>query len=196
MQHGCSRRCLFRKSQAGYLTECSGSSLKRQLVDGEPQATTPTNRTHGSLQGELTRLLGNHLLAQSSPCTVVVEPGVALRLQVGRVMRVPDLAVSCMAYDVEQSSLADPLLIVEILSPSNQRDTWASIWAYTSVPSVCDILVLYSAMVCADVLRRRPNGIWPSTPDRITGGDLVLGCIGFVTPLMDLYRTTRLRRAA
>ena len=101
-----------------------------------------------------------------------------------------------MAYDVEQSSLADPVLIVEILSPSNQRDTWASVWAYTSVPSVCDILVLYSAMVCADVLRRHPGGIWPSKPDRVTGGDLVLGCIGCVTPLMDLYRTTRLRRAA
>ena len=165
-------------------------------MDGEPFAMTPTNRTHGSLQGELARLLGNHLLAQSSPCTVVVEPGVVPPIQAGHARRVPDLAVACMAYDVEQSSLVDPLLIVEILSPSNQRDTWASVWAYTSVPSVCDILVLYSAMVCADVLRRHPDGIWPSTPDRVTGGDLVLGCIGFVRPLMDLYRTTRLRRVA
>ncbi len=157
---------------------------------------TPTNRTHGSLQGELARLLGNHLLAQSSPCTVVVEPGVAPHIQDRQSMRVPDLAVSCMAYDVEQSSLADPLLIVEILSPSNQRDTWASVWAYTSLPSVRDILVLYSAMVCADVLRRHPDGIWPSTPDRVTRGNLVLGCIGFAAPLMDVYRTTRLRPAA
>ena len=34
-----------------------------QLVDGEPVAMGPASRTHGSLQGELGRLIGNHLEA-------------------------------------------------------------------------------------------------------------------------------------
>ncbi len=38
-----------------------------QLVDGEPVAMAPASRTHGSLQHELGRLIGNHLVDTGSP---------------------------------------------------------------------------------------------------------------------------------
>jgi Uma2 family endonuclease len=47
-----------------------------QLIDGEPVAMAPGNDTHASLQAEIARLLGNHLLEQRSPCRVVTEPGI------------------------------------------------------------------------------------------------------------------------
>ena len=47
-----------------------------QLVDGEPQAMAPPNRTHGTLQGELGSIIRNHLRDKDSPCTLVVTPGV------------------------------------------------------------------------------------------------------------------------
>ena len=45
-----------------------------QLVDGEPQAMAPPNRTHGAIQGELIRLIGNHLMERGSPCSVIGTP--------------------------------------------------------------------------------------------------------------------------
>ena len=44
-----------------------------QLVDGEPQAMAPASRTHGIIQAELVRLIGNHLDDRGSPCMVVDE---------------------------------------------------------------------------------------------------------------------------
>ena len=165
-----------------------------QLVDGEPQAMAPPNRTHGTLQGELGRLIGNHLLDSASSCTLVVTPGVVPFVQAAHNMRVPDLAVTCSQYDAEETGLTDPVLIVEILSPSNQAETWANVWAYTTIPSVREILVLSALRVGATLMRRGPDGTWPREPETVAEGDLVLGSIEFRTPLAALYRGTRLRR--
>ncbi len=109
-------------------------------------------------------------------------------------MRVPDLAVTCTEYEIEEAALSNPVLIVEILSPSNQAETWANVWTYTTIPSVQEILVLFNIKIGADLLRRRKDGSWPQEPERIIDGDLILESIGFRTPLADVYRTTRLRR--
>jgi len=171
-----------------------GDGQAWQLVDGEPQAMSPAKRTHGALQGELSRLVQNHLVEQGGPCSVVVAPGVVPHVQASFNMRVPDLAVTCTEYEVEETALSNPVLIVEILSPSNQAETWSNVWTYTTIPSVQEILVLFSIKIGADLLRRRKDGSWPQEPERVTDGDLVLESIGFRTPLVDVYRTTRLHR--
>ena len=166
-----------------------------QLVDGEPQAMAPPNRTHGTLQGELGSIIRNHLQDKDSPCTLVVTPGVVPFVQAAHNMRVPDLAVTCSDYDEEETGLTDPVLIVEILSPSNQTETWANMWAYTTIPSVREILVLRTTTVGADLLRRGLDGTWPREPEIVRKGDLLLDSIGLRTPLARLYRSPRLRRS-
>ena len=109
-------------------------------------------------------------------------------------MRVPDLAVRCTEPEIEEATVENPVLIIEILSPSNQAETWANVWTYITIPSVREILVLSSLGVAADILRRRADGTWPEEPEEITQGDLILESIGFRVPLADIYRTTRLRR--
>ena len=99
-----------------------------QLVDGQPQAMAPANRTHGAIQNELGSLLRNHLLERGSPCSVVMTPGIIPRVNAGQNVRVPDLAVICSRYESEERILEDPVLLVEILSPSNQAETWANVW--------------------------------------------------------------------
>src|SRR5208337_616634 len=163
-----------------------------QLVDGEPQAMAPANRTHGAIQAELCSLIRNHLEERSSPCSVVTTPGVIPRVQSETNVRIPDLAVTCSGYDEEESSLTDPVLLIEILSPSNQAETWANVWTYKTMPSVQEILVLKTASIGAELLRRNQDGSWPSQPSTIEAGDLILESIGFSFPLAAAYRTTRL----
>ncbi|HET6374812.1 MAG TPA: Uma2 family endonuclease [Methylocella sp.] len=163
-----------------------------QLVDGEPQAMAPASRTHGAIQSELARLIGNTLSDQGSPCTVITTPGVIPRVQSETNIRIPDLAVTCSGYGEEEQALTNPVLLVEILSPSNQAETWSNVWTYTTIPSVKEILVLKTAVIGADLLRRAEDGSWPKKPQTIMSGALTLESIGFSAPLEAIYRTTRL----
>jgi Uma2 family endonuclease len=177
-----------------FLNWDSGEALRYELVDGEPRAMAPANRTHGMLQNELGRLNGNHLRASGRPCDVAANPRVTPRLLPDHNMRVPDLGVSWSGYQVEETALSEPVLLVEILSPSNQAKTWTNVWTYTSIPSVQEILVLRSDRIAAELLRHSPDGEWPARTTVITAGDLVLESIGFSIPAAELHARTRLER--
>ena len=60
----------------------------------------------------------------------------------------------------------DPVLLIEILSPSNEAQTRANIWAYTTIPSVREILAVHSTRIEAELLRRNPDGSWPEEPPK------------------------------
>jgi Uma2 family endonuclease len=160
-----------------------------QLRDGVPEAMAPASQTHGAIQGELGALIRNHLLAAGRPCRVVVAPGVVPRVRARDNVRIPDLGVSCTPSD-GRHMLAEPVLLVEILSPSNSEQTWANVWSYTTIPSVAEILVLSSTSVAADFLRRGPDGAWPEDPEPLAGdAALELRSIGLSLKLSDAYRT-------
>jgi hypothetical protein len=54
------------------------------------------------------------------------------------------------------------------------------------------ILVVRSATIGAELLRRNADGSWPERAETIETGELVLNSIAFRCALTDLYRTTRL----
>ena len=167
---------------------------KWQLVDGEPQAMAPAKTWHGALRAELCRVIGNHLEREASDCSVLAAPGVIPHVRAGFNLRIPDVAVTCGDVRVNEAALTAPVLLIEIVSASNQAETWANVWTYTTIPTVREILVLRSLSVGADLLRRQDDGTWPREPTSILDGDLVLQSIGTRMPLIDLYRTTSLRR--
>lgn len=164
-----------------------------QLVDGVPEAMAPASRTHGALQSEVCSLIRNHLAEHARACSVITTPGIIPRVQASHNVRIPDLAVTCLSYVAEEPTLVDPVLVIEILSPGNQAETWANVWTYTTIPSVQEILVLRTVSIGAEILRRQPDGTWPERPLSLEGGELALESIGFRVALSDLYRTTRLR---
>ena len=123
----------------------SDDRFRYELVDGEPRAMAPASTLHGFLQNELGSLIRNHLLEKASGCEVVANPGVVPRLLSEHNVRIPDLAVTCSPLAAGQATLPDPVLVIEILSPSNQAKTWTNVRAYTSILSVQEILVLRCA---------------------------------------------------
>ena len=172
-----------------------GSGLKHQLVDGEPQAMAPASTTHGRIQATLARLLGNHLVGTG--CAVIIEPGVIPRIRSEANMRVPDIAVTCAADDPASHALVEPIVLIEILSPSNEPETRASVWTYTTIPSVREILLVRSTHIAAELIRRQSDGGWPANPGAIGEGEAVLlDSIGFDCPLAAIYADTRFVSAA
>ena len=179
---------------AEFLTWEPGDGRMQQLVDGEPKLMPVSRTSRAALHAEVGAVIANHLVAQGSACSVLMNVGVLSHLRRSHNLRIPALAITCTGYETEQDALADPLLVVEILAPDNQADIWSNVWTYASIPSVREILVLNSVMVGADVLRRGADGIWPHDPETVLDGDLILQSIGFRVPLADIYRTTHLRR--
>ncbi len=165
-----------------------------QLVDGEPQAMAPASRTHGVIQAELGRLIGNHLAASAPECSVITNPGTIPRIRADANFRIPDLAVTCSGYEQEEYDVSEPVLLVEILSPTNKTETWTNVWAYTTIPSVREILILHSVRIRAELLRRDAEGNWPDRAQMIEDGSLELTSIDFGVPLQSIYRATRLAR--
>jgi Uma2 family endonuclease len=162
-----------------FLNWDSHDALKYELVDGEPHAMAPANRTHGMSSGPVGHAdqqpSGSRRARLQLGCRTRVVP----RLLPDHNVRVPDLAVTCAPYQTEEAVLTDPVLLIEILSPSNQAKTWTNVWAYTSIPSVREILILRADRIAAELLRRSPQGEWPERPVASTEGEVVLESIAF-----------------
>ena len=161
-----------------------------QLVDGVPEAMAPPSPTHGVIQNRIGWLITTFLNNESSPCTVVTTPGVIISSKPDSNLRIPDLAVTCSPIGQKDAALVDPVLLIEILSPSNQAETWINVWAYTTIATVREVVVFRTAAIGALILRRGVDGAWPDQPTAVTEGELVLESIGFRVAINDVYRAT------
>ena len=107
-----------------------------QLIDGEPVAMAPASETHAALQAEIGALLC------ATTCCRPRQPVPAARGQPGIVPKgscepqLPDprsrrhLRPACIGPD----DRPDPILLIEILSPSNEAETRANIWVTSDDP--------------------------------------------------------------
>ena len=170
-----------------------GHGGRHQLVDGEVRAMSPASATHGRIQANLAAILAKHLDVPGGKCGVVTEPAIATRIRARHNLRVPDLGVTCAPDAPGDVALPDPLLLIEIVSPGNAQDTWDNVWAYTSVPTVSEILIVQSTRIEAELLTRQSDGSWPAEP-RLIGSDgiLRLASIGLEVPLRSAYANTYL----
>jgi Uma2 family endonuclease len=172
---------LERDSPGGYLW---------QLIDGVPVAMAPPVPLHGAIQSETARLIGNRMVERGSPCTAITTPGVIPPFQSDRNYMVPDLAVTCAGTDIAGKALHEPILLIEILSPSNHAETWRNVWAYMTIPTLREILVIRTTSVGVDLLLRGDDGKWPEGPLAITTGAFTLSSIDLSLPVAALYRGT------
>ena len=132
-------------------------------------------------------LFGLRLRTHLPPCRVVTTPRVIPHLRSRFNERGPDLGVSCAPF-TDGRSLVDPVLLVEILFPSNEAKTRANVWAYATIPSVREVLILSSTSVRAEVLRQGDE-----IPVIVAGDEtLRLDSIGYEDSLADFYTTTNL----
>jgi Uma2 family endonuclease len=170
-----------------------GSGRTFELVDGELRPMSPGSPIHGRIQATLSALVFNALAAAGSPCQVVCAPGVITARHAHMNMRVPDLGITCAPDAAGDRALPDPVVLIEVLSPSNAADTWDNVWAYTTVASVREIAVVHSTRIKAELLRRGADGRWPAEPDEIgADGTLRFESIAFSCPLSAAYAQTHL----
>lgn len=190
------RKTPARMTVAEFLVWDAPSGPAWQLIDGIPVAMAPANGTHAVMLGQICALIHAHLAAHRPGCRVLIAPGVVPRVENEENYRIPDLGVTCSPIPRGTIEIAEPVLLIEILSPGNQRQTWTNVWTYPNIPSVREVLVIRTASIGVQLLRREPDGSWPEVPQAIETGNLTLESIGFEVPIAALYEGTWLAETA
>ena len=169
-----------------------GHQGKLELVNGEVVAMSPASGTHALIQANLAGLIWQHLRTTKRPCRVGTEAPVVPRFHSNKNVRAPDLAVTC-APATSDKVFPDPVLIIEVLSPSNQRETWESIWACATIQSLAEVVVVDSERVHIQVFRKTTDGGWPKDAEIVEAGStLRIESIEAARPIAEVYAGTHL----
>ena len=141
-----------------------GTGARYELVDGELRAQDGPSDAHGTIHSNVTYALIGHFRNSGTNCRVVVGAGVRPRVRADWNYRLPDLAVTCQPNVSGARDVPDPILLIELLSPSNAAETWDNVRNYTTLPSVKEIVVIWTTLRKANVLLRDKDGNWPENP--------------------------------
>jgi Uma2 family endonuclease len=132
-----------------------GTDRRYELLDGVPVMMAPSLEAHGELAAKLTIEIGTRL---QPPCRVISEAGMVVPDRADTYY-VADLAVTCAPREPGRRMVVEPVLVVEVLSPSTgQIDRWRKVADYRTLPSVQEILVVFSDERRVEVQRRAPDG--------------------------------------
>jgi len=164
----------------------SGDDLRYELIDGVVVAMTSPRNAHGKIVAKLARRVGEALDARPS-CSVEAEVGI-LSVTRRNTCYQADLAVSCTPQRDEGHELSDPLLIVEVLSPSTEdKDRKVKLVDYRLIPSVREVLLVDCTRPYCELHRRTEGDLWLTQLVVDLQASIILESIGAELKLADIY---------
>ena len=170
---------------AEFLRWEDGTDTRYELLDGTLVAMAPPALADGILSLRLGARI-EAALRSRAPCIGLSEAGIA-RPDRDDVCYIADLAVTCAPPERGQRLLQDPLLIVEVLSPGTALyDRQTKVADYRRILSVQEILLIDSASVFAEVLRRSGDR-WITEIVQGRQATLSLASIGLDVAMSELY---------
>ena len=102
-----------------------------ELVRGEVVAMAPERARHNLVKAAVFRALSDAVARAALPCTVFTD-GMTVVID-NEHSREPDAAVQCnITTDSNSTILEAPLIVVEVASPSSERDDTATSWSSIS----------------------------------------------------------------
>lgn len=155
---------------------------RHELVDGYLYGMTGASLRHDEISMNLAAALHAHL--RDRHCRVYKSD---IKIQVANDFYYPDIVVRC-ADDSSGSDkffLADPQVIIEVLSPSTQRfDRGDKRLAYQQIPSLTDYILVAQDAILVD------HFIGNDLPIRkiLPADTLVIESLQFSITLSDIYR--------
>jgi Uma2 family endonuclease len=165
-----------------FLSWDDGTDRRYELVDGRIVGMAPPSEAHAAIVSNLTIRIGAQL---RPPCRTLNEFGVRLEGRDDTFYRC-DLAVTCAPADAGRRYVAEPILIVEVLSPSTQlHDRGRKLDDYRQLPSVKEVLLVASEQRRVQHWRR--DGPRWIVEDLIGDADLHLAAVPDPIPFAAIY---------
>ena len=109
-----------------------------EFVDGRPRLMAPASMTHSILKRNVFRELDRAL--DDRGCEVLVD---GPQILTDEISAIPDVVVTCAPLDLSTPAVAEPTVIVEVMSPSSEADDTLRKWfSYREITSLKHYLVL------------------------------------------------------
>jgi Uma2 family endonuclease len=109
-----------------------------EFIDGRPRSMAPASMRHSILKRNVLRLIDDALAG--GPCEALVD---GPQILTDEMSAVPDVVVTCAPLDLSTPVVAEPAIIVEVMSPSSEDDDTGRKWfSYRKIPSLKHYLVL------------------------------------------------------
>ena len=169
-----------------YFAFDDASEIRHEYIDGELYPMDGGTLEHARIIPNTTIALGNRL--RQSDCFVVSS---AMRIAINPTRyRYADLCVVCgeAERDYAKHSLLNPILAVEVTSPSSMRtDHVAKRDDYARIPSLRDYLILDQYQPLAELHTRQDDGWRYQRFDDISD-TIPLPALNIELPLAEVYR--------
>jgi Uma2 family endonuclease len=138
-----------------FLAFDDGTDTSYQLFEGRIVAMNPPLVGHAALVGRLIRVIGNQL---KRPCEVYAEAGI-IPVNRRHSWDKADLIVTCTPGNYRDQFVAEPVLVVEVLSPTTSAvDFNRKLPDYQQIPSMRDVLLVSSMERLVRHWRREADG--------------------------------------
>ncbi len=141
-----------------YLASEKRSKIRHEYVDGRLFAMADSTLKHNILSGNLFSLL--HAKAKNGQCRVFIH-AVKVRVEATNSFYYPDVMVSCAQLSQSAVFTNQPVLLVEVLSPSTSAiDRREKPIAYKQIPSLQEYLIVHQRKRCVEIYRRDEANDW------------------------------------
>jgi Uma2 family endonuclease len=162
---------------------------RSEYYDGELLAMSGGTANHNRIAVNLTSLLNAAL--DEKGCEVFVND---LRVQIAKQHHYtyPDLVVVCGDLEFvenRQDTIANPLLIIEVLSASTRDyDRGSKFAAYRTIPTLREYLLVESEMQHVEAFRRSMEDVWQLRDYDQENAQVLLESVQVTVSLRDIYK--------
>jgi Uma2 family endonuclease len=126
-----------------------------EFIDGWPRLMAPASMTHSIIKNNAGFALRQALADRA--CTALVD---GPQIVTDEISAIPDVVVTCVPIDLTTPVVAEPVIIVEVMSPASEADDTGRKWlSYQKVPSLKHYLVLAQDR-CLVQIHSRAGDLW------------------------------------
>ncbi len=152
-----------------------------EFISGVPVMMSPASLPHTLIKGNIFRHLGNKLAG--TLCRALVD---GAEVKSYRLVAIPDVLVVCGELGQTSPTIKEPILIVEVNSPSSERDDTQRKWqGYCLIPSLRHYLVVAQDSRFVTVHSR--TGPSSFAEDIYQEGVIELSAIGVSLSINEIY---------
>ena len=178
----------LKTSVADYLESEKTSPLRREYVDGAIYQMAGASDKHNLIAGDIYANLLVHL--RDSVCQPFFGD---IKVRVSRkIYYYPDVLVSCEENPKDAHFRNEPILIVEVVSPSTERtDRSEKLLYYLQMPSLKEYVVVDQDKMNVEIHRRESDGNWTTYYYDEVGESVEFASVEMSLPLAEIYRRVK-----
>lgn len=174
-----------KRSVEDYLEAEKSSPVKHEYVDGDVYAMAGASDKHNLIAGDIYTALTIHL--RDSPCQPFSSD---IKVRVSRkIYYYPDILVSCEQSPEDAHYRNEPILIVEVASPSTARtDRSEKLLYYLQMPSLREYVIVDQRALNVEIHRREADGGWTTYYFDEPDDEIDLKSVDLTIPITEIYR--------